>query len=200
VTRAGVILAGGQGTRIGGGKPLRYLAGRPLLAHVVERMAPQLDLLALNGAAEAFGDWGLPVIEDPIPRAGPLAGILAGMEWLRGLDPEAARILTVPVDTPFLPFDLLARLSLARDSAGAEIAIATSGGIRHPVAGLWPVTLAEALRAALMGEGLRKVERFLARHRVVLVDFSMLPVDPFFNVNTAEDLAEAERLLPLSRR
>ena len=194
-----VVLAGGLARRMGGGdKCLRPLAGRPLLAHVLERLRPQAATLVLNanGDAGRFAGFGLPVVADGVAGfAGPLAGVLAGLEWTRDHIPGAADIVTVPADTPFLPGDLVARLVAGRTAAGAELACAASGGFTHPVAGLWPVSLAVALRHALVDEGVRKVEAWTARYRRAAVSFATDPVDPFFNANRPEDLAEAERLL-----
>ena len=206
-TVIGLLLAGGRATRMGGGdKCLRLLAGRPLLAHVIERLGPQVSLLLLNanGDPARFSTFGLPVAADsPADFAGPLAGILAGLEWARRERPGHPLLLSVPTDAPFLPRDLAARLQAARRAEGADIAMATSGGRTHPVVGLWPVALAKALRAALVEEGLRKVDIWTARYRVATVDFPIgdFPigaVDPFFNANRPEDLAEAERLATLA--
>lgn len=193
---AAVLLAGGQATRMGGGdKPLVTLAGRPLLAHVIERVAPQVDLLVLNvnGDPARFSAWRLPLIVDPIDgHVGPLAGILAGMRWaaLQG----AETLLSVSTDTPFLPLDLVARLQSARRTAGQPLACAASGGWAHPVIGLWPVELADTLAADLR-KGVRKIDAWTARHGVGHADFPNGPFDPFFNVNRPDDLAEAERLI-----
>ncbi len=190
-----VLLAGGLGRRMGGGdKPLRLLAGRPLLDHVIARVRPQVAALALNanGDASRFAAWGLPVVPDTLPdHPGPLAGILAGMRWAgaRG----HADLLSVPTDTPFLPADLATRLAAARAAAGTPLACATSGGWRHPVVGLWPVALADTLEASLLG-GMRKIEVWTAEHGIAHADFAGEP-DPFFNANTPAELAEAERLL-----
>jgi molybdopterin-guanine dinucleotide biosynthesis protein A len=190
----GVILAGGRSSRMGGGdKCLRPLGGRPLLEHVIERAAPQVDRLVLNANGEParFAAFGLEVVADSLAdRPGPLAGVLAGLDWARLRAPEAKAIVTFPSDSPFLPRDLAARLM----ASGAPLARAWSGGRAHPVAALWPVALAEDLRRAL-GEGLRKIDLWTARHGVVDVEWDAGPPDPFFNANAPEDLAEAERLL-----
>jgi len=182
----------------GGDKGLVALAGRPILAHVLDRIRPQLSVLALsaNGDPARFREWGLPVLPDALgDHPGPLAGILAGLEWAAAGHPRAEAIVSVPTDTPFLPPDLVPRLIAARDAAGAEIAVAASGGRTHPVAALWPVALAADLRRALLDEGVRKVEIFIRRHRYAIAEFATAPVDPFFNVNRPEDLAEAERMV-----
>lgn len=193
---AAVLLAGGLGRRMGGGdKPLRLLAGRKLLDHAIDRVRPQVGAMVLNanGPAERFAAYGLPVVADPLPdHPGPLAGILAGMRW--AVAQGAADVLSVPTDTPFLPLDLVARLEAARRAAGVRLACAASGGWTHPVIGLWPVDLADALEAALIG-GMRKIDRWTAEIGVAAAAFAIEPFDPFFNVNTPEELAEAERLI-----
>ncbi|PZA09083.1 molybdenum cofactor guanylyltransferase MobA [Rhodopseudomonas palustris] len=193
-----VILAGGLARRMGGGdKPLRSIAGRPLLAHVIERLQPQCGALALNanGDPNRFGRFGLPVIADTVHDfPGPLAGVLAAMDWAATVQPDAHHVLTVPGDCPFLPRDLVARLDRARLAENAEIAVAASGGHLHPVIALWPVALREALRTALLDEDIRKVERFTARYPRAVVEWPVTPFDPFFNANTPEELAEAERI------
>ena len=197
----GVLLAGGQARRMGGGdKCLRPLGGRPILEQVIARAAPQVRALLLNanGDPERFAAFGLPVAADLIEGfAGPLAGVLTGMAWTRANRSECPWIATLATDTPFFPTDLIARLLAAVERDGAELACATSGGRAHPVFGLWPVRLADDLRAAMVEEKVRKVDIWTARHRLALVDFPIGPVDPFFNTNRPEDLAEAERLLPL---
>jgi molybdopterin-guanine dinucleotide biosynthesis protein A len=192
-----VILAGGLGRRLGGvDKALVPLAGKPLIAHVVDRLAPQVSALAIsaNGDPDRFDRLGLPVLPDPVPdRPGPLAGVLAGLEWARVAHPEARRLLSVPVDCPLLPADLMARLA----AAGGEDAVvmAASGGRRHPVVALWPVRLAPALRAGLTDGTARKVEAFAGGGSQAVVEWPIAPFDPFLNINTAEDLAAAAALL-----
>ncbi|MCW5731587.1 MAG: molybdenum cofactor guanylyltransferase MobA [Alphaproteobacteria bacterium] len=195
----GVVLAGGLARRMGGGdKCLLALAGRPLLAHVLERLAPQVGSIVINanGDPARFAAFGRPVVADPVTGfAGPLAGVLAGMEWAAGHAPDAGDIVTVPGDGPFLPDDLVARLVAGRAGAGADLACVSSGGQPYPVIGLWPVRLMADLRHALLGEGIRKVDRWTARFRLAQVEFPASPVDPFFNANTPDELAEAERIL-----
>ena len=194
----GVILAGGLARRMGGGdKPMRTVAGRPILDHVVERIAPQCDGLVLNanGDPARFAAWGLPVVADTVEDyPGPLAGILAALEWAAEHRPDIEWVASAPGDCPFLPRDLVARLHEARVAAGVPLAVATSGEQAHPVVGLWPVGLRHDLRQALVEEGLRRVDRWTALHCVAAVAWPAVPVDPFFNANTVEDLAEAERL------
>ena len=195
----GVILAGGLSRRLGGGdKCLLPLAGRPIVAHVIDRVRPQVAALALNanGDATRFADFGLTVVaDDAADFAGPLAGILAALDWAQRAHPSASTVLTVPADTPFLPPDLAARLA----AAGAP-ALARSGGRVHPVVGLWPLSLRDDLRKALRAEGIRKVEHWTGRLAPAIVDFPPMDspagaIDPFFNINTPEDLQRAEALL-----
>lgn len=195
----GIILAGGQSQRMGGGdKCLRPLGGRPLLAHVIERLKPQVDRLVLNanGDAARFAAFGLPVVADSVPDfAGPLAGVLAGMEWAAAHLPEAHYIVTAPGDGPFLPRDLVRHLAAQLIAEDAELAVAASAGQPYPVIGLWPVRLREELRRALTIEHQHKVDAWTARYRRVIAEFPTDPVDPFFNANTPEQLVEAERML-----
>jgi molybdenum cofactor guanylyltransferase len=197
VTIAGIVLAGGQSRRMGGGdKCLRLLAGRPILAHILERARPQVAALALNanGDPRRFAGFGLPVVADSIADfAGPLAGVLAGLDWAATALPEATHVASFAGDAPFLPRDLVARLKAAL-ADGHDLACAASSGRAHPVFGLWPVALRETLRAALAVEGLRKVDQWTQRFRLATVEFAAAPLDPFFNTNRPEDLAEAERL------
>jgi molybdenum cofactor guanylyltransferase len=193
---AGVLLAGGLSRRMGGGdKTLKLLAGRPVLAHVIERVRPQVAALAINanGDPARFAGYGLPVVADTVEDfAGPLAGVLAGLDWAREAVAGCPWLLSAPTDAPFLPTDMARRL-LER-GRGAEVAVAASGGRAHPVAALWSVSLREPLRAAL-ARGIRKVEDFTRDYRIATVDFATDPIDPFFNLNRPEDLQEAERLL-----
>jgi molybdopterin-guanine dinucleotide biosynthesis protein A len=197
VTAAGVLLAGGLARRMGGGdKCLTLLAGRPLLDYVVERLKPQVCALSINanGDPARFGAWGLPVIADTLGQnPGPLAGVLAGMRW--ALTHGYSDIVTVPADTPFIPDDLCVRLEQARRDAGAEIAIAASGGRRHPVVALWPAALADTIEHAVRDQDIRGVTEFLKSRPVAVAEFSVLPRDPFFNINDPGQLAQAERLL-----
>ncbi|MCH8183937.1 MAG: molybdenum cofactor guanylyltransferase MobA [Proteobacteria bacterium] len=192
----GVLLAGGRARRMGGGdKCLRSLGGETLLARAVARAEPQVGTLVLNanGDPSRFAGYGLPVIHDVVEGfAGPLAGVLSGLEWAATERPDVAYVATMPTDAPFFPGDLVGRLADALRRDGAELACAASAGRSHPVFGLWPVRLKDDLRAALVGEGLRKIDVWTARHRLVTVEFAVGAIDPFFNVNTPEDLAEAE--------
>lgn len=205
----GLILAGGLARRMGGGdKALIDIAGRTILERVVEVMAPQCDGIVLNanGDASRFAAFGLAVVPDEIPDfAGPLAGILAGLDWAALHRPDIAWIASVPGDCPFLPSNLVAKLHAARVSANKPLACAKSGDWRHPVAGLWPVTLRADLRHALVDEDLHKIEVWTARHGVAIAEWPDRPVDPFLNVNTPEDRARAvaiaaEKRPPISDR
>jgi molybdenum cofactor guanylyltransferase len=195
----GVILAGGRATRMGGGdKGLRVVAGRRLIDHVIDRLAPQCGPLAINanGDPARLAEFGLPILPDSMPdHPGPLAGVLAGLDWAATLGAPA--IVTAAADTPFLPPDLVARLMAAAPPSGLVLAASpdTSGRIhRHPTFGLWPVALRRDLRAALEG-GLRKIVLWTDGHGAGVAEFPGTPFDPFFNVNTPDDIAEAERLI-----
>jgi molybdopterin-guanine dinucleotide biosynthesis protein A len=197
----GVVLAGGLAQRMGGGdKPLREIGGHTILARIIARLKPQCECLVLsaNGDPLRFASFDLPVIADGVNHfPGPLAGILAGLDWAAAHRPDAQWILSAPGDCPFLPRDLVVRLRQAVSAQGAELAVAASQGRSHPVIGLWGVALRDALREALVVEGLRKVEGWTRRRRVATVAWPAEPLDPFFNANTLEDLAEAERLAAL---
>ncbi|TVP72092.1 MAG: molybdenum cofactor guanylyltransferase MobA [Rhodobacteraceae bacterium] len=193
----GVILAGGQATRMGGGdKGLRVVAGKPLLGHVIDRLTPQVGAIVLNanGDAARFAEYGLPVTPDSLPDwPGPLAGVLAGLDWAAAQGAEA--VVSVAADTPFFPCDLVARLQAAATPSGLALAATREGAKlwRHPTFGLWPVRLRDDLRAALQG-GLRKVVLWTDTHGAGIAEFDTVPFDPFFNINTPEDIALAEAL------
>jgi len=194
----GLILAGGLARRMGGGdKALIEIGGRTILDRVIETMTPQCDALLINanGDPARFAGFGLPIIPDDVPDfAGPLAGILAGLDWAAMHRPDIAWMASVPGDCPFLPADLVAKLHAARAEADMPLACAKSGDWRHPVAGLWPVTLRADLRHALVNEGLHKIEIWTARHGIAIAEWPDRPVDPFFNVNTPEDRARADEI------
>jgi molybdopterin-guanine dinucleotide biosynthesis protein A len=205
---AGIILAGGLSRRMGGGdKPLGALAGRALLEHVIARLKPQVGALALNanGDPARFAGFGLPVLPDTVEGfAGPLAGILAGLEWAAA-NTAAHHIVTVAGDTPFFPRDLVERLTEANAGRPNIIAVACSSGRSHPTFALWPVELIATLRTALVERGERKVTAFIEQQDHIEVDFPFPQVagityDPFFNINTPDDLAEAERLARAMKR
>ncbi|WP_089269230.1 molybdenum cofactor guanylyltransferase MobA [Puniceibacterium sediminis] len=197
----GVILAGGQARRMGGGdKGLLELGGQTLLAHVIARAEPQVAGLALNanGVPDRFADLDLPILPDSVAGyPGPLAGVLAGLDW--AAERGAESIVTMAADTPFFPCDLVPRLLLASEGMEAPLVLAATpdperGQVRHPTFGLWPVSLRDDLRAAL-GDGVRKVVQWTDRHGGREAVFPVDGFDPFFNVNTPEDLARAEAML-----
>jgi molybdopterin-guanine dinucleotide biosynthesis protein A len=193
----GVVLAGGLARRMGGGdKGLIRIGGATILERALARVGPQCGGLIINanGDPARFARFGLPVVADDVEGfAGPLAGILAGLDWLAAHAPGVGWLASVPGDCPFLPHDLVRRLHAARVAAGVPLACAKSGDWRHPVVGLWPVDLRTDLRRAVVAEGLRKIEVWTARHGVALAEWPAEPVDPFFNVNTPEDAAQAQR-------
>ncbi len=201
---AGVLLAGGQSRRMGGGdKCLRPLAGKPILTHIIARARPQVAALVLNanGDPARFAGFGLPVAADGIADfAGPLAGVLAGLDWAAENAPDCTHVASFACDAPFFPRDLVTRFLAALEAGGAELACAASAGRAHPVFGLWPLSLRGDLRRAMVEEGLRKVDVWTARHKLATVEFPLREGpqgdgDPFFNANRPEDLAEADRLI-----
>jgi molybdopterin-guanine dinucleotide biosynthesis protein A len=195
----GLLLAGGQSRRMGGGdKALRLLGSQTLLDHVIERVRPQVAALVLNanGDPSRFARFGLPVVADSVADfAGPLAGVLAGLDWAAANRPDYQFVVSVATDAPFLPADLVARLVDGMERERAELACAASGGQPHPVIGLWPVALREALRGAVVMEGIRKVDVWTRRYPLAVVDFPIGAIDPFFNANRPEDLERAAALL-----
>ena len=195
----GVLLAGGRSSRMGGGdKCLRPLGGRPILARLLERVRDQVGDLVINanGDPSRFGAYGLPVVADVVEGyAGPLAGVLTGLEWARANRPAAVWVATFATDAPFVPRDLVARLAEAVADDRADMACAASGERIHPVFGLWPVRLADDLSKALREEQIRVVNRWTDRYRLARVGFATEPIDPFFNINEPENLAEAEHVL-----
>jgi molybdopterin-guanine dinucleotide biosynthesis protein A len=199
----GVVLAGGKSSRMGGGdKALLPLGGRPLLARVIERLAPQVAEILLNANDDPgrFAVFGLPHVPDRLAgQMGPLAGIHAGLAWAEANRPESRFVITVAADTPFFPTDLFSRLCAATDKTNPKLVVARSESGAHPVFGLWPVSLAPHLEESLSRGG-RKALDFVTAHQAKVVTFSPVKiggrtVDPFFNINRPEDLAEAENLL-----
>ena len=196
-TIAAVILAGGQARRMGGGdKALLPLCGKPMLDYLIERLKPQTDIIAINAnsPAQKFNQFGLPVIADEIKGfLGPLAGILAGLDWMVRHYPARTHLVSLAADTPFIPRDLVKRLG-NEVREGDEIVRGASNGRAHPVCALWPVAVRGALRDQLVNKEIRKIEAFTNSFTVRDVEFHGIP-DPFFNVNTPEDVSEAERVL-----
>ena len=194
----GAILAGGLARRMAGAnKAMLDIGGSTVLTRLIARLSPGVGRMVLNtnGDPGLFAGLGLTVIADSLPdHPGPLAGILAALEWAAAQGSGTEWVVTVPCDTPFLPTDLAERLHAARIRDGAVLACAASAGRTHPVAALWPVILAPALRQAIVEQGVRKVSRFTDRYSRSIANWGTDPVDPFFNVNTSEDLAEAQRL------
>jgi len=202
-TITGVLLAGGQSRRMGGGdKGLLDLGGKPMLAHVIDALAPQVGRLIVNanGDPARLAPFGLPVVADTVAGfVGPLAGVLAGMRWSAANAPEASWIVTAAGDAPLLPGDLVARFLEAVADRPRAVALAQSAGELHPVIGLWPVALADDLEAQLAG-GVRKVLHWTDRHGTVPVPFPMvrqrgIEIDPFFNANTPQELDRLRAIL-----
>lgn len=198
---AGVILAGGLARRMGdvatGDKAMLQLGGKPILEHVISRLRPQVDHVVINanGPSQRFARFDLPVVPDPVAGfAGPLAGILAGLEWACETEPKAKWLVSVACDTPFFPENLVTRMLADTVARSADMACAASGGRHHPVFGLWPVSSTDDLRQAVTVEGIRKVDVFTNRYRLAVSQFANEPDDPFFNVNRPEDLERAQEL------
>lgn len=196
----GLVLAGGLARRMGGGDKARIeIGGVSILDRVLATLSGQCTGIVINanGDPARFEDTGCPVVPDSVEGyPGPLAGILAGLDWLAAHDNGIEWIVSVPGDCPFLPDDLVERLHMARRKmgTGVPLACARSGKWRHPVVGLWPVALREDLRKALVQDDMRKIEVWTARHGIAIADWPAEPVDPFLNVNTPEDVARAEQM------
>jgi molybdenum cofactor guanylyltransferase len=196
----GLVLAGGLARRMGGGDKARIeIGGVSILDRVLATLSAQCVRIIINanGDPQRFADTGCPVIPDNVPDyPGPLAGILAGLDWLKAQDNGVEWLVSVPGDCPFLPDDLVEKLHIARRKmgSGVPLACARSGEWRHPTVALWPLALRENLRKALVEEGLRKIEVWTGRHSVAIADWPPEPIDPFFNVNTPEDAERATRI------
>jgi molybdopterin-guanine dinucleotide biosynthesis protein A len=194
----GLVLAGGLARRMGGGDKARIkIGGVRILQRMLTCLTPQCNrvIINANGDTARFADTGCAIVADSVPDfAGPLAGILAGLDWAAADAPAIEWLVSVPGDCPFLPKDLVPRLHDARTASNVPLACASSGEWRHPVVGLWPVSLRENLRHALVDENLHKIELWTARHGIAIAEWSTIPFDPFFNVNTPEDAARAEAI------
>ena len=196
----GLVLAGGLARRMGGGdKALMKIGRSTIIDRVLATLSGQcVDIVInANGDPARFADTGCAVVPDSLPDfPGPLAGILAGLDWLAAQDNGIEWLLSVPGDCPFLPDDLVERLHAARRQmgAGVPLACARSGEWRHPVVGLWPLALRVDLRRAIVEEGVRGVEFYAARHGVAIADWPDQPFDPFLNVNTPDDVAKAQAI------
>ena len=197
VIHVGALLAGGQGRRLGrGDKGLVRVGDRPMIARAHDCLAPQVDRIVINanGSPERLQFLNSPVVPDSFADeggAGPLAGIHAVLAWATREAGPTALVTTVPVDAPFLPGNLVTRLAESRHSAGAVISIAGSGGRQHPVIACWPVSVLADLEQALT-DGIRKIDTFTSNYRIAVVEWDTSSVDPFFNVNTADDLRKAD--------
>jgi len=195
----GLLLAGGQSRRMGGGdKCLQVLAGKTLLTRVIECARPQVDELILNANRDParFKEYGLSVVDDVVSGfSGPLAGILTGLEWLRINHPDCRWLASFACDAPFIPSDMVSRMKSETEKQNGEVCCAVSGGRDQPVFGLWPVKLAADLREALVKERVRKVDLWTQRYKLIRTEWQLDPVDPFFNVNTQEDLVKATKLI-----
>ncbi len=193
-----IILAGGQSSRMGRDKALAELAGVPLVSWTTGRLSPQVGALAISrhdGRLDGV-ETSLPILADAgAAHDGPLAGLLAGLDWVATVEPDAIHAVTVPVDAPFLPLDCVTRLLALQRSTGAAACVAASGGRRHPTAALWPVAARHVLRAAMRNEGLRRIGVLLDRLGAAEAEWSTAPFDPFLNLNTPEDLAAAEAIV-----
>jgi len=195
----GVILAGGQSTRFGGGhKFLSEMNGKPLINHIIERVDSQTGQLIINtnDPTSEIVDLGLPVVVDSIRgHIGPLAGVLAGMEWALKNVPNCKWIVSYPSDSPFIPFDFVSRLLAKATNENLDVVCAASGSRIHPVCGLWNVHLCSDLRTAIIEEKARKIDLWTSTKRSSIVTFSNKPYDPFFNINNRADLVHAEKIL-----
>jgi molybdopterin-guanine dinucleotide biosynthesis protein A len=192
----GILLAGGKSRRMGGGdKCLLQLGGKTILQHAIDRATPQVGnlILNINGDPDRFSHYNLNIVSDDIGNfAGPLAGVLTGMHWVKENHPECKWIVTFPTDTPFFPMNLASQLYDAVSDNKAELACAASGGRHHPVFGIWPVNLFAALKVAMIDNGVRKIDDWTSGYNMKTVKFEFRKIDPFFNINRPEDLQYAE--------
>jgi molybdopterin-guanine dinucleotide biosynthesis protein A len=198
----GVILAGGRSRRMGTDKSLLTLGGETLMTRAVARAMPQAGelLINANGDASRFASFGLPVIADDISGSpGPVAGILAALEWMRAERPHANWLASFSCDSPFFPCDMVERLTAKARSENALVAIAASGERHHPVFAVWSTAITVTSHDVLVDRDLRKMSDFVALFHNTRVEFPSSPIDPFFNINTPDDLAHAEALLTASK-
>ncbi|EJK82039.1 molybdenum cofactor guanylyltransferase MobA [Rhizobium rhizogenes] len=200
------LLAGGRSSRMGMNKAFVSLGGEKLLTWIATRIGQRQTIpVALNADADWPDTEGLPLVPDIIPgKLGPLAGVLTAMRHAAVYHPRTSHIVTVPIDSPFFPINLVARLAAPIEGRD-DIAIAASLGRDHPVFGLWPVSVADDLESWLLADEKRRVRDFLARHLVRTVDFPTIetaigPLDPFFNINRPDDLIDAEKWLAALER
>ena len=200
IKSAVTLLAGGQARRMGGGdKNLRSLGGKPVLQHVIDGvdLNDRPVMINANGDPSRYAEFGLPVCADVIGEfAGPLAGILTGLEWMLANHPDCNHMVSLATDAPFLPSDLIARLE-AGITSGVDIAQAASLSRRHPVFAIWPATMSNALRMAIVEEGVRKIDDFTNRYKCVTVNFTGEP-DPFLNLNQPNDFDLAIKFLKMN--
>jgi len=194
----GLILAGGKSSRMGSDKALLTIGGDTILGHIVRRLKPQVSGITLNAPAGFANPFNLRHLPDAIDgQIGPLAGVLSGLRDIESRGLGVSHLLTVPSDSPFVPHDLAARLTSGTDDPDA-IVITASDGRNHPVFGFWPVSIADDLESWLSDPGNRRIKAFFERHPVVTIEFAMVetrygPLDPFFNINTPQDLDQARR-------
>ena len=195
----GVILAGGQSRRFGGGdKFLKKLNGNLIIDHVINRLQSQTDELIINSnsSANLFREQGLAVVPDTIKGfAGPLAGILTGMEWVLQNRSNCEWIATFPSDAPFIPLNCVKEMQTCAKAEKSDIVCTSSGQRTHPVCGLWNVKLAPILRKGMINEGIRKIDLWTSRHQLSIIKFPDHPYDPFFNINRRDDLEQAEKII-----
>jgi molybdopterin-guanine dinucleotide biosynthesis protein A len=200
----GVILAGGLSQRMGGNdKPLLAFEGFTLLDHVAQRLALQCESMILNanGDLSRFENMRFPIVPDSVAgHLGPLAGILTALDWTAAHRPDIDWVVSVPGDTPFIPQDLVRQLHEARRRSERPLACASSGSQVHFAVGLWPVSLRNDLRQMLLEKGMRSVRDWVRLHGYAEASWPLDPVDPFFNINTPDDLAEASVLAQQERR
>jgi molybdopterin-guanine dinucleotide biosynthesis protein A len=195
----GVILAGGGARRLGGnGKAFIEISGTPLVELTIKSFTRQVNNLAINSRdPKSFSDFDFPIIEDILLEdggAGPLAGISSAIKWAKTLKHPSTHVAIVPVDTPFLPADLIQRMYLDLSISNADIVMASSNDNIYPVIGLWSLSLDDHLDKSLY-EGIRKIDAFSSLFNVSIVDWSFDKIDPFFNINKPEDIALAEKYI-----